>query len=81
MWALGITLIDVYSGQLPYSNSFQGAPIKLLVQLSQGIIQPAIPDCLPMALRDLVEQCLIVDVKARATAKVLLDHAALAAVV
>ena len=72
IWSLGISVIEMLTGDLPYGNESEQKTLSLI--LANG--KPRIPneDELDPALKDFLDQCLVVDRNGRATADDLLKH-------
>nr|KYP40509.1 Mitogen-activated protein kinase kinase kinase 1 [Cajanus cajan] len=70
MWSLGCTVLEMLTGQLPYSNlEFMQA----LFRIGKGE-RPPVPDSLSSDARDFILQCLQVNPNNRPTAAQLLNH-------
>jgi len=79
VWSLGITVIQLLVGELPYTWEGDFNPVRFMRQLSyetNGVfeISPKIPDVLPKYARDFVEKCLDRDITKRWSARELLAH-------
>eukprot|EP01065_Artemidia_motanka_P040497 TRINITY_DN5091_c3_g3_i1.p1 TRINITY_DN5091_c3_g3~~TRINITY_DN5091_c3_g3_i1.p1 ORF type:complete len:1581 (+),score=562.87 TRINITY_DN5091_c3_g3_i1:79-4743(+) len=75
MWSLGITVIQLIAGHLPYSIPEQGfSSVWFMRRLEKGDLVPEIPAALPPTVTDLVMQCLRHDPAARPTAEQLRSH-------
>eukprot|EP00760_Papus_ankaliazontas_P000013 PhM_4_TR10009/c1_g1_i3/m.90310 len=77
IWSLGIMVVQLLVGELPYTfeqGNFNA--VRFMRQLAyEESISPEIPEILPPVARDFVSQCLKRDPSERATASDLLQHA------
>eukprot|EP00756_Hemistasia_phaeocysticola_P007771 Hpha_TRINITY_DN14393_c0_g2::TRINITY_DN14393_c0_g2_i1::g.86434::m.86434 len=75
IWSLGITVIQLIHGHLPYEIPETGFnPIFFMRRLERGELSPEVPDTLPHDVRLFVEECIQRDPEKRPTAEVLLGH-------
>lgn len=72
IWSLGIMVIEMIERQPPYMTE---NPVRVLFIIgSQGTPKLKDPERSSPELRDLLSQCLTVDVQARVSSKALLQH-------
>eukprot|EP00992_Anisonema_acinus_P013437 TRINITY_DN8734_c0_g1_i1.p1 TRINITY_DN8734_c0_g1~~TRINITY_DN8734_c0_g1_i1.p1 ORF type:complete len:314 (-),score=61.68 TRINITY_DN8734_c0_g1_i1:4-945(-) len=71
VWSLGITLVELITGELPYTVSSAEA---LLFGLHSGTLQPTVPSTLSKGATAVVRLCLASDPDARPTTNALLQH-------
>eukprot|EP00759_Apiculatamorpha_spiralis_P017409 PhF_6_TR2338/c0_g1_i1/m.4179 len=75
IWSLGITVVQLLIGELPYEIEGEFNAIRFMRQLAYDqTISPKIPKILPPYAKDFVERCLERELEKRATAQELLDH-------
>lgn len=70
IWSLGCTVLEMLTGQIPYSNL---EPMQALFRIGKGE-PPLIPDSLSRDAKDFIMQCLQVNPDDRFTAAQLLNH-------
>lgn len=70
IWSLGCTVLEMLTGQIPYSNL---EPMQALFRIGKGE-PPPIPDSLSRDAKDFIMQCLQVNPDDRSTAAQLLNH-------
>ncbi|XP_029128379.1 mitogen-activated protein kinase kinase kinase 1 [Cajanus cajan] len=71
IWSLGCTVLEMMTGQLPYSHL---EAMLALFRIGRGQT-PTVPESLSLNARDFILKCLQVDPINRPTAAKLLDHA------
>ena len=75
VWAMGLTLLELASGQKPWHHLRATQPLALLIAIvrdsEKGYV---LPDWLPSSLTDFLRECLHPDLALRGTASDLLQH-------
>jgi len=75
VWSLGITVIHLVHGALPYEIPESGfVPFFFIRGLDRGTIRPDVPDTLPPLVRSFVDECLQPDPEKRPDAERLKMH-------
>ena len=77
VWSLGASVVEMASGQAPWSELGLTDPIALLFHI--GMVQgddhhPGVPEHLSAECRDFLNMCFVIDPKRRATCEQLLAH-------
>ncbi|XP_019089940.1 PREDICTED: mitogen-activated protein kinase kinase kinase 9 [Camelina sativa] len=70
IWSLGCTVLEMCTGQIPYSDL---KPVQAHIRIVMGTV-PDIPDTLSLDARDFIVTCLKVNPEERPTAAELLNH-------
>ncbi|CAK8566285.1 unnamed protein product [Lathyrus sativus] len=70
IWSLGCTVLEMLTGQIPYSNL---ECMQAIFRIGKGVLPP-IPDTLSRDAKDFIMQCLQVNPDDRPTAAQLLNH-------
>ncbi|KAG7552847.1 Winged helix DNA-binding domain superfamily [Arabidopsis thaliana x Arabidopsis arenosa] len=70
IWSLGCTVLEMLTGQIPYSSL---DPVAALFKIARGTL-PEIPDTLSLDARHFILKCLKVNPEERPTAAELLNH-------
>ncbi|CAI8597458.1 unnamed protein product [Vicia faba] len=70
VWSLGCTVLEMLTGQIPYSNL---ECMQAIFRIGKGVLPP-IPDTLSRDAKDFIMQCLQVNPDDRPTAAQLLNH-------
>eukprot|EP00759_Apiculatamorpha_spiralis_P047674 PhF_6_TR43324/c1_g1_i1/m.66216 len=79
VWALGASVVEMASGQPPWSELGVTDPIALLFNIGMSQSGPAVPEHLSSEGKDFLRLCFSIDPKERATCEVLLSHPFVAA--
>eukprot|EP01064_Diplonema_japonicum_P009770 TRINITY_DN17212_c0_g1_i1.p1 TRINITY_DN17212_c0_g1~~TRINITY_DN17212_c0_g1_i1.p1 ORF type:complete len:1233 (+),score=201.81 TRINITY_DN17212_c0_g1_i1:110-3808(+) len=74
IWALGITVAEMLTGEVPYPKTLRKQePLVFIYQMVSGRIKPAIPDKSPRS-SEFLKSCLATDPQQRPSADNLLTH-------
>ena len=74
IWSFGCTILEMASGEKPWSNYKFDNPIAAILTIGCGNEIPYIPERLSDDLKDFLKLCLKRNPNERLTAKQLLDH-------
>jgi mitogen-activated protein kinase kinase kinase ANP1 len=73
IWSVGCVMIEMLSGQVPWSNESSSA--KEVLRVIRSGRTPTIPEEISPECKEFIMQCLEIDAEKRPSAKLLLDHA------